>query len=196
VRARKGDARLWVLFATALLCAFPYLGRAHQDPADYRLVVLGHFDAEALAAFNKRVQEYAALRTRLEVGLPPLTITENPDEIERFERRLTSRLRNARGSRGRQVFTRAMEAQIKRLLASQADPDTLAAIADDGPADFDVDINATYSKNRPLATMPVKILLLLPELPPEVEYRFVGRHLILRDVRANMIIDKIRHALP
>ncbi len=196
MRARKGDARLWVLFATALLCAFPYLGRAQQDPADYRLVVLGHFDAEALAAFNKRVQEYAALRTRLEVGLPPLTITENPDEIERFERRLTSRLRNARGSRGRQVFTRAMEAQIKRLLASQADPDTLAAIADDGPADFDVDINATYSKNRPLATMPVKILLLLPELPPEVEYRFVGRHLILRDVRANMIIDKIRHALP
>ena len=43
--------------------------------------------------------------------------------------------------------------------------------------------------------MPPKILLLLPDLPRDVEYRFVGRHLILYDVRANMIVDDIQYAL-
>ena len=162
---------------------------------DFRVVVLGHFDAEALAAFNKRVQAYAALRSKLEVGLPPLVVTTDADEIERFERRLAGRIRDARPSRRSQVFTPAMEAQIRRLLLARADAGTLALLTDDGPGEFDVDVNDTYSKERSLATMPPNILLLLPDLPPDIQYRFVGRHLILFDVRANMIIDEIPHAL-
>ena len=36
----------------------------------------------------------------------------------------------------------------------------------------------------------------LPELPPELEYHFVGRHLVLMDVGANMVVDVVRDALP
>jgi len=162
---------------------------------DFRLVVLGDFDTESLAVFNRRVQDYSALRSRMEVGLPPLVVTDNADEIERFERRLTERIRDARGSRRYQVFVPAMEGQVKRLLRTKADAGTVLLILDDGPSEFDVDVNDTYSKKRSLATMPPNILLLLPELPPDMEYRFVGRHLILRDVRANMIIDEIPYAL-
>jgi hypothetical protein len=68
-------------------------------------------------------------------------------------------------------------------------------IMDDSPLEFDVDVNDTYSKERPLATMPPNILLTLPDLPRDIEYRFVGRRLILRDVRANIIIDEIPRAL-
>jgi hypothetical protein len=75
------------------------------------------------------------------------------------------------------------------------DQSTLAAIMEDGPGEFDVDVNETYRKERPLATMPANLLQLLPELPDDIEYRFVGRRLILRDVRANMIIDEIPKAL-
>ena len=39
---------------------------------------------------------------------------------------------------------------------------------EDGPGEFDVDVNDTYSKKRPLATMPPKLLLLLPDLPPDL----------------------------
>ena len=42
---------------------------------DFSIVVQGTFDAETLAEFNRRVQDYAALRARLEVGLPPLVVT-------------------------------------------------------------------------------------------------------------------------
>jgi hypothetical protein len=58
-----------------------------------------------------------------------------------------------------------------------------------------VDVNETYAKKHPLATMSPKLLLLLPDLPKDLEFRFVGRHLILRDARANMIVDKIPHAI-
>ena len=162
---------------------------------DFRLVVLGHFDAETLATFSRRAKDYAALRSRLEVGLPPLVVTDNADEIEGFERRLSERIREARGSRRHQVFAPKMERQLKRLLRAKADPGTIALILDDGPPEFDVDVNDTYSKELSLATMPANILMLLPDLPPDVEYRFVGRHLILLDVRANMIIDEIPRAI-
>jgi hypothetical protein len=43
--------------------------------------------------------------------------------------------------------------------------------------------------------MPPQLLLLLPDLPPDLQYRFVGRHLILYDGRANIIVDEIPYAI-
>jgi hypothetical protein len=170
---------------------------ANPDPTqpDFRMVVQGTFDGETLAEFNHRVQDYAALRSRLEVGLPPLVVTTNADEIEAFEHCLAERLSHARGSRRGQIFAPAMEGQLKRMLAARADAPTIAAIMEDGPGEFDVDVNDTYSKKYALATMPPNLLLILPDLPKDLEWRFVGRHLILRDVRANMIIDEIPYAI-
>ncbi len=182
-----------------LLCPGMTFGQveANPDPSqpDFTLVVQGTFDAQTLAEFRRRVQDYASLRSRLEQGLPPLVVTINPDDIERFEHSLARRIRGARESRRGQIFLPAMEGQLRRMLEIRADPATIAAIMDDGPAEFDLDVNETYSKERALATMPVNLLLLLPDLPRDIEYRFVGRHFILRDVRANIIIDEIPFAL-
>jgi hypothetical protein len=170
---------------------------ANPDPSqpDFSLVVEGTFDPDTLAAFTQRVQDYAAFRQRLERGLPPLRITSNPDEIESFEHQLAHRIRDARSSRRGQLFVSGMDAQVKQMLDLRVDAATIAAIMDDGPAEFDVDINDTYSKRRPLATMPPNILLRLPDLPRDMEYRFVGRHLVIRDIRANIIIDEIPYVL-
>ena len=189
------------ILAVGVLIAVPLVATAQVDqtaaPAqpDFSIVVQGTFDAETSAEFNRRLQDYAALRSRLEVGLPPLVVTDNPDEIENFEHRLAERIDDARGSRRGQLFAPAMEGQLKRMLVVQADAATIAAIMDDGPREFDVDINEAYSKKRSLGTMPPKLLLLLPELPRDLYYRFVGRHLILYDGRANIIVDEIPYAL-
>jgi hypothetical protein len=167
--------------------------RGIEQP-DFTVIVQGTFDAETLAEFNKRIEGYAALRARLEKGLPPLVVTDNADEIERFEHRLAERIRVARTSHRGQVFAPSMVRQVKQMLAVRADAQTIAAMMDDGPTEFDVDVNDTYSKRRSLATMPPNILLTLPDLPRDIEYRFVGRHLILRDARANIIIDEIPFA--
>jgi len=170
---------------------------ANPDPGepDFTVLVQGTFDAETLAEFKKRVDAYAVLRARLEQGLPPLVVTTDPDEIERFEHRLAERIRGERDSRRGQLFRPVMERQLKQMLVLRADAATIEAIMDESPAEFDVDVNDTYSKRRPLATMPPNILLALPDLPPDIEYRFVGRHFILRDVRANIILDEIPFAL-
>jgi|SRR5687768_7358994 len=185
----------------SLFLALPLVMGA-QTPAnpgpsepDFTMVVQATFDAPTLAEFNKRVQDYAALRSRLEAGLPPLVVTTDADEIERFERGLTKRIRDARRSRRGQIFADTMKEQLKRMMAARVDPATIAAIMEDGPGEFDVDVNETYSKKYALATMPPNLLLLLPDLPKDLEYRFVGRHLVLRDARANMIVDEIPYAI-
>jgi hypothetical protein len=66
---------------------------------------------------------------------------------------------------------------------------------EDGPGEIDIDVNETYKKKHSLATMPPNLLLTLPDLPKDLEFRFIGRHLVLRDVRANIVIDEIRHAI-
>lgn len=167
-----------------------------QTAPDFRVVVLGHFDAETLAEFNQRVRNYAELRRIAERGVPPLRVTDNADEIIRSERTLTARIREVRRSSDRgQIFSRRMETQLKNLFVVVVDSTTLSAIMDDGPDEFDVDVNEAYARHKSLATMPPNILLLLPALAEDLEYRFVGRHLIVRDVRANMIVDEIPYAL-
>jgi hypothetical protein len=194
------DMRLRALLIGVLL-ALPLVMGAQTPPnpdrtePDFTMVVQATFDAPTLAEFNKRVQDYAALRSRLEVGLPPLVVTTDADEIERFERGLARRLRDARGSRRGQIFADTMKEQLKRMMAARVDPATIAAIMEDGPGEFDVDVNETYAKKHALATMPPNLLLLLPDLPKDLEYRFVGRHLVLRDARANMIVDEIPYAI-
>jgi hypothetical protein len=156
--------------AIGILLAIPLVAEAqipaNPDPKqpDFSMIVQGTFDAQTLAEFNRRIQDYDALRRRLEVGLPPLVVTTNADEIETFEH-------------------------------ARADAATIAVIMDDGPGDVDIDVNDTYAKKHSLATMPPNLLLLLPDLPKDIEYRFVGRHLVLRDARANIVIDEIPHAI-
>jgi hypothetical protein len=43
--------------------------------------------------------------------------------------------------------------------------------------------------------VPPHILAVLPRLPDDIEYRFLGRHLILLDTRANVILDRIPYAV-
>jgi hypothetical protein len=57
-------------------------------------------------------------------------------------------------------------------------------------------INTDYPTTLPLATVPPSLLMKLPTLPEELEYRFLGRHLILRDINANLVVDFIPDAVP
>jgi hypothetical protein len=47
-----------------------------------------------------------------------------------------------------------------------------------------------------MATMPPGLLKVLPALPKELEYRIIGRDLVLRDVDASLIIDYVPNVIP
>ena len=183
--------------AVALLAGSVGYGQAPTRSSDaenstFKVQVWGYIAAD----FSARIWHYADLRAELEQGLPRLTVTEDPREIRRAQRALAKRLRAAREhARQGDIFTPAIAVEFREVLRLEMDADTWAAIMDDNPGEFSNRINGTYSAKRPLSTMPPNILARLPRLPDDVQYRFLGRHLILHDTRANLILDRIPYAI-
>ena len=164
---------------------------AAQTP-DFRVQIWGG----AAADFTARMSAYEALRAKLGEGLPRLEVTSNPAEILRAENLLAVRIREARaGARRGSIFSPAIRRAFRRALKSETEPGRCEAIRDDNPGEFGYRINGTYPKYHPLSTVPPSILSALPELPPDVYYRFLGRDLVLHDTRANVILDEIPDAV-
>jgi hypothetical protein len=169
----------------------PPTSQADPQPT-FRVRVWGYIFAD----FSARVQSYFDLRSRLEKGLPPMRVTEDVAEIKRARRALARKIQAARHSAHEgDIFSPAISADFKEALALEMDADTWAVIMDDNPGEFSHGINGIYPDGKPYSTVPATILAALPALPDDVEYRFVGRHLILLDVRANVILDKIPYAI-
>jgi hypothetical protein len=57
-------------------------------------------------------------------------------------------------------------------------------------------VNTPYPQGQPLSTVPPDVLLQLPKLPADLQYRFIQKHLILLDTRASLIVDYILNAIP
>jgi hypothetical protein len=168
-----------------------------QQPAgiptvEFTVEVLG----DKLAEFTAMMDAYAKLRRSLEAGLPSLKVTDDPHEIQRAERLLAERIRKARAGAGRgDIFTADIRRGFRQLLRPVTNRATCELIRDDNPGEFQYPINSEYPKDRPLSTVPAAMLGVLPRLPDDVFYRFLGRDLILHDSRANVILDRIDDAV-
>ncbi len=57
-------------------------------------------------------------------------------------------------------------------------------------------VNYAYPESKELTQIPPTLLLKLPQLPKQVKYRFVGRHLLLVDRENGLIVDYMMNALP
>jgi hypothetical protein len=70
-------------------------------------------------------------------------------------------------------------------------------LKDDAPPSGSVPlkVNAKYPDGLPRPTLPANLLLNLPSLPKGLEYRIVGKHLVLLDIDANLIVDYIPNAI-
>lgn len=165
---------------------------ATGDTPDFKVQVWGYIAAD----FSARIEAYLELRHTLEKGLPPLTVTDDPAEIGRAERALARRIRVARaGARRGELFTPDIGAGFRKALLLETDADTRSAIMDENPGAFSIRINGTYPKEHPVSTVPANILALLPRLPDDIQYRFLGPDLVLHDTRANVILDRLACAI-
>jgi hypothetical protein len=160
-------------------------------------------DGAALAEFDRRVKAYADLRDGLAKGAAKLTETSSPEAIQAAERALALRIRAARPEAAQgDIFTPEAEERVRALLnltmQGVRGKNTRGVIHDEGPGPgaFPLEVNEKYPEKEPLGTVPTNILATLPPLPENLEYRFVGRHLIIRDTRANIIVDYIQNAIP
>jgi hypothetical protein len=59
-----------------------------------------------------------------------------------------------------------------------------------------VTVNAEYPDGLPLVTIPPSLLRALPALPDDMEYRLVGRDLILLDGKSGVVVDILQNVVP
>ena len=150
--------------------------------------------AAILQEFKERVDQYMKLHNDLEKDSPPLKKTDDPAKIKASQDALAAKLRAARAqAKPGEIFTPAVQTEFRKLLRPEMTgpdaADTKKAIKDDQPAKIALKVNGIYPTDQPLPTVPPQILLSLPQLPEDLEYRIIGNHLILRDVHANIIVD-------
>jgi len=103
-----------------------------------------------VADFSTRVWAYFELRSKLEKGLPALTVTEDPAQIRSAELALAKKIRVARaGAKQGEIFTPAISVEFRKVLLLEMNANIWATIMDENPGDFSYDINDTYPKEAP-----------------------------------------------
>lgn len=154
----------------------------------------------ATLEFQKRIQAYLKIHNDAEGKVPNLKRTDDPKEISDREKALAQAIMTLRaGAQPGDVFAREYQPYFIKIVQDDfkgRPASDRRAIVVELPAKMKVDINTEYPTTIPLATFPPALLRKLPDLPPELEYRIVGRSLILRDVKANLIVDVLRDVVP
>jgi hypothetical protein len=154
-----------------------------------------------LAEFDARVKDYVALHRKLEATLPRLPKDATPQQIDSHQRALGRLVQQARtDAKPGSIFTPDVRAVVQKLMAQVfGGPDGAAlkaSIMDENPVGIRLTINGRYPDTVPLSTVPPQVLQGLPRLPEELEFRFIGRHLILMDEHAHLVVDLIENVLP
>jgi hypothetical protein len=158
-------------------------------------------DALIVQDFQKKITAYITLQKTLAKDLPPMKSTEEPEKISDHQHHLASKIREARRAAPQgAIFTPEIAKEFHRLLGFAHQGEDNARIKKSleraEPVYMTLHVNDAYPPHIPLQSTPPTILANLPRLPPELEYRIVGKTLILRDTTANIVVDLIPNALP
>ena len=155
-----------------------------------------------LASFAVRIDAYMRVHNDVERAIAPQRMYDDPEELYATLAAMRSGIRLARLNRGERIFTNDVGALIRTRLAArlvecgQTVEEILAFVTEEPPTRVRP---PTVHEPFPWevgAAMPVSLLPVLPVLPDELQYRFVGRDLVLIDVHADLVVDILRFALP
>lgn len=190
--------------ALLLLAVCAALSAAGPLPGDRQQAPPGGAPAPAdaaLAPFHAALADYMALRTKISSELPPLRVTPSAAEINAASDALARAVQRGRGNARQGVFfpppvAAAIRRQLELALRSTDRAAILALINEEPNTIRRPTVHLRFPSGRVLATSPAVLLHALPALPKELEYRFIGRTLVLRDVDAALILDYLSPALP
>jgi hypothetical protein len=169
--------------------------------ARHRAVVQDDSANPAYRHLNEEITRYLAIHTDLRAEVPGPVPGSTAQQLTAASDMLFNAIRRARPN-GRQVDffdADALRLIRQRLLDALKTPSVAAAVAgidDEVPAILKPQIYLRFPAENEMASMPPSLLNVLPRLPAELEYRIVGEHLVLRDVKAAMLLDYIPNAVP
>jgi predicted MPP superfamily phosphohydrolase len=155
--------------------------------------------------FDNNVKRYVDLHKKAVAKVPsiPKEVTD-PSIVTKQQKQIADAIRASRPNAKRgELFTPAASSMItmtlKQTLAGNAaarktilgegNPKT------ESPVPVNLTVNAPYPTEAPLSIVPPSVLMALPTLPKELEFRFVGRDLILLDTQAKIVVDVLPSAV-
>ena len=186
---KRGALRAWL---AALVCTLSMVQA--QEPAKP--------DPAILKDFNNRVSEYMKVHKTAAAEVHGLRPTESKDAIDRHQHSLAHHIREARkDATPGNIFTPEIAPEFRRLIALTFQGSGAARIQQSLRAGTPVSkqllhVNGEYPEGLPMQSTPPSLLLNLPPLPKELEYRLVGHDLVICDMEANLIVDYLRDAIP
>jgi hypothetical protein len=150
-----------------------------------------------MTEFIERVADYVELRREATAGVDGPAFCSDAEELFRQAEQRAAAIRGARplATEGN-IFTPRVAAFFRARIAH-----AIGIAAFDGTTTADPYDEVALEVHGTLpwgvgAPPSARLVGLLPPLPQELEYRFVGRHLVLLDVEANLVVDVLREAVP
>jgi hypothetical protein len=151
--------------------------------------------------FESRVRQYTSRREELEQALPPLAKQATAEEITAHKNALLKKvLADRKGAVRGTIFTPDAERMIRAIIVAHYPGrdrmELKKELAEAETRTVMVKVNAVYPEAAELMEMPPTLLLVLPQLPKQVRYRFVGTSLLIVDRENHLIVDYMTNALP
>ena len=161
--------------------------------------VAPHQELVAVAEFERRVEQYVTLHRLLESSIPPLRPTTKMEEVYSAMRELARRIQWARpNAQQGDIITPDVSRVFRRRIATCMTPEDWAALFDEMAEDQNgvstgaaprLQVNMAWPSPVLFDFVPPQLLLALPPLPAELEYRIIGQSLVLWDHHANLVVD-------
>lgn len=172
-------------------------GQVQDEPQTSRSVKTD----QMVARFEGRVKEYAVLRERLEDKLPKLSKDSTPEQIKAHKAAFEEIVRSARpNAKQGDMFTPDIIDYIRATIRNTFEGKKLQEVREEimeaETEGVPLRVNYTYPESKELTQIPPTLLLKLPQLPKQVKYRFVGRHMLLVDRENGLIVDYMINAFP
>jgi hypothetical protein len=154
-----------------------------------------------IGEFERKAQDYVKMRNDVTRTITKVPDNATAEQIEAYKKSLQQGLRAARRNADQgDFFDRRMYSMIRRVVLGEfktfKSSDLRREVLTAANKGVRLRVNAIYPETEELVMMPPSLLLALPQLPPELRFRFVGRSLILMDKDAALILDHMPNALP
>ena len=164
---------------------------------------LGERPAEAAAVkqFDQAIADYLAMRRALRSEVSGPVKNSTSAQLTGASDALAGAIERARrgavaGSIFNAPFATIVTHRIAAAVRTEKLAPVLAKIDDEGGINPAPKVHLRLPVSAQMATMPPSLLAVLPPLPKELEYRILGRYLVIRDVDASLILDYIPAAVP
>lgn len=189
------------VFITALLLLLS-VGAVRTGPSlEAQPVRPAPGEVAAIQQFDAAIADYVALRRRLAGEIARPVPNSSALELNNASDALAAAITRARqkasvGDLFVTPVTPVFKRRVDQAVRSATLREALAGIDDEVPTVREPKLHLRFPAGSEMATMPPSLLAVLPGIPKELEYRIIGRFLVLRDVDAALIVDYVSDLIP